>query len=610
MPSKMLKLMEPAPTLGMNTVDDPNFLKPGECVRLLNMFPENPPLIRYGCPVVYKTFIDQYSYFLPPIIITRFKGSDSTWAIGWIYNTGTNKYYLVRVSPDGSDDIYQLGLATFIKPEFGSIALDNNIYVFASETFSSWDGAFYALGPKVVESSTVVRDMCITASCSLVTFSSASQVTPGGPFLNGDCFDYAFQYVRHTEATYFTGGIPISGLILPTGISGIPQRVDTFLPGACVGVESLATRQTIQITADNSYVVLDTGVDQTAALAQGATHIRVSRSARETSTSLAQGATHYFLADLPLGGGTFTDTVPDAALVGGELNFLLTGYSPLPAGGAYARFHLGRLFVMDSYGKVYYSEVPGGDGAYTLSTAEYFPQYAASLFKPLTYVLDCDQGQGILGSGIEILGSDIYFFKESQIYVLYGGDPTLAVPTLISGEIGCPFPQTIRKMDTIDRGQVIFFISTRGPCFIRNGGTLEIFSVFKVQELWPDRNLSIFGQIVSAYTVPRNSCTCLFYKNTIWIAFTDLYQDNKLYGYYSSPTNSAIKGALEVELAIPNLFGNIGVVDEGALTAYLFGTSQDYLVMTEFLKDGTFEDLETYPHASLIADFTYELVGA
>ena len=44
MPSGMIPIADPAITRGMNTVDDPKVLQPGEAVRLLNAFPGNPPI--------------------------------------------------------------------------------------------------------------------------------------------------------------------------------------------------------------------------------------------------------------------------------------------------------------------------------------------------------------------------------------------------------------------------------------------------------------------------------------------------------------------------------------------------------------------------------------
>lgn len=586
MPSNMITVKDPAPVLGMNTVDDPNVLKPGECVRLLNMFPENPPIPRNGCPGVYKSHIDNTDSFQPPINIFFFRGDTVAYSLGWLYNGTTNKYYLVRFRADGSDTIYEYGTAEVTDPLFGMLPLFYNTYCFISKDLTSWNSDTKALSHKVIESANVVRDMCISEAASVT---SVTAVTSTGTFPTGSIFDYAFQYVRHTDADYFEAGTTPTGLILPEGVTGKPKRVDTFLPGVCVGVELPANRKNVTVTAPNNTVAIDITNDHSIALAQGATHIRVSRNQSQDTLVLAQGATHYFICDLPLVSGTYNDTTLDAAL-DGEVNFLLTGYSAAPA-GAFAKKHLGRLFIFGD--KVYYSEVPGGDGAYSEVVSQSNPQAWASLFKPLTYFLDCDYGDGIQASGVEVLENDIYFFKTSKIFALYGGDPTATAVTMLSDVVGCPFPHTICKIDIQTKGSFIFFVSNRGPALISAGGRIELFSEFKIKELWPSLDRSLYGQIDGFYSTIIKECTAMFFKDTLWVLYRSSTGDKKIFGYYFSSTETDIRGSMEVELAVPDIFGAIVALDNVNLKAYLFGSSANFLVVTEFLKSYAYEDLGT-----------------
>jgi hypothetical protein len=592
MPSGMLDSRDNPPRFGMNTVDDPKSLRDGECVRLLNMFPGDQPTPRNGCPGVYKSLVDFNDEFQAPIVPFGFRDSVTMYAVAWVYNSGEDKYYLVCFNIDGSEAFIVLGYGTVVKPIFGMSSFHSNVYCLSNKAFDSWNDDTKALSHKVVESSTIVRDMCISEAAKI---DALSQATPGGSLHNGKHIEYAFQYARRIDSAAFEAGTTPTGMILPPDISGKPKRIDTFLPGVCVGIELAANRKLITIAADSSKVTLDISsvaaeASHAIAIAQGATHLRVSRSLEQDSDELAQAATKFFLFDLPLGTGvlTFEDTTSNESLQG-ETNQLLTGYSVAPA-CSFIKHHLGRTFLLDDNGMCYYSEAVGGDGFYDSEIAQQNPQLWSSLFKPLSYFIDCDSEDGVRSSGIEAIENDIFFFKESKIFALFGGNPTATPKTIISETIGCVFPHTIRKIE--NQGQhYIFFISNHGPAKISSGGRVELFSQFKVKELWPDIDRTIFGQVSSGNYPIKKECTTIFYKNTIWVFFRSSVGVKKIFGYFFDPIDKSVGGPFEVELAIDDIYAGIACVDTVNLKAYLFGKSANYLVITEFLRDYYYEDI-------------------
>jgi hypothetical protein len=608
MPSEMIKFREDAPTLGMNTVDDQKRLKKGECLRLVNAFPGIPPIPRNGCSGYYKTFIDKNDNFQPPIISFGFRGDTTIYAVAWIYNTVENKYYLVSFKIDGSETFNTLGYGNVSQPVFDLISMHSIVYALSNKSFESWNGDTKALSHKVIESSNIVRDMCISQAALI---DALTQTTPGGSLHNGKYIEYAFQYVRRIDGAAFESGTTPTGMILPPGISGKPKRIDTFLPGICVGIEDSANRKLITIAADNSYVTIDTSsvvadAAHAIAIAQGATHLRVSRSLEQDSDVLAQAATKFFVCDLPLGTGTtsFDDTTSNEAL-SGETNQLLTGYTVAPA-ASFGKYHLGRMFLMDDSGMVHYTEAVGGDGAYDSDLAQQYPEVWASLFKAFFYYIDCDFEDGIKSAGIESLGNDLFFFKESKIFALFGGDPSSATVSIISESIGCVFPYTIKKIEIQNKGTVIFFISNEGPAFISSGGRLEVFSDFKHKELWPDIDRTIFGQLELFYYTAKKECTAFYYKNTIWIFFRSSFGTSIVFGFYFDPKDTEVRGPLLMELSNSDIYPAMACSDNVNMKAYLFGKSTNYLVVLEFLRDYYYEDIATeeefFGHEIVIED--------
>jgi hypothetical protein len=687
----MTPIQDVAITLGMNTVDDKKVLKPGECVRLLNAFPGNPPVPRNGCTGVLMTSTTTF-IFVPPGI--SFNTSGAIYVIAWVYDSASTSYkpLSILVSDGTFTDLGNAEMSSNATVFFDFLELHSCIYASISQTLATWKAAASALGHKVFESNLIVRDMCIAEAGSVTTLEKSST----NAYLKSQkWFEYSFQFVRHTNSTAWEAGTLPSGMILPYNItsSNQPKRMDTFLPGVCIGVELPANRKTVNTSAvsrrptagmltnngfghfdaakcvdlnvSNTCFDADTGialgsnlvVDYTTpvlletfvvwmaadggtnefmvqcssngtnwidaslpkvvsigpttgnqipilesittayrywrlylnnagadgpdvveidaygkcgvlitlaathatALAQGATHLRVSRCLEQDTKILAQGATKFFLCDLPLDVTTvaFSDTTSNAALEG-ETNQLITGYSVAPP-AAFMEYLKGRLFMMATDGRVYFSESVGGDGGTDLETAQAYPQAWASLFKPTTYLLDCDYVDGQRATGMKRLGDDLFMFKERKIFAVFGGDPTSTPLSQVSNTIGCAFPYTLTKCEIKGMfGKCLLFLGNDGPMVMEEGGRVRPFSEFKIKELWPEQSQELYSELDLDYDWISRNCTAAFFKNTWWIMYKTktvltVEGTSRIFGYYFDPDlaadQNAPHGPLEFQFA-------------------------------------------------------------
>jgi hypothetical protein len=550
MPSNFTVLKDVPPIHGMNTVDDPGVLLETECVLLVNAMPGNPPLPRKGCQGQLLANTSTLRW-VPPGVTIEISGV--IYIIAWVFDTTNGgQYKIVSVNSATTGNYTSLGTAVFsAQPTFGLLVANEYIYCTISEAMASWNGVTAATGNKVLESPTIIRDMCISATATIV---SVAQTASGGSFAAGDVFEYGFTYVRRTDSGAFeTGGTP-TGMILPPTISGKPKRIDTYLPGAVESIESIDSRKIVTISSNNTYTTLNIATSQASAIAQGATHLRVWRTRKQTSAENAAGTTKFFICDLPLGvtATLFDDTRSDAA-PGGEEQQLAVGYTNAPL-ASYSEYVKGRMFLMAPNGKVYFSETPAGDGATNLETALIAPQKYLSMYKPDLYYIDNDRADGQLGGGLARIGDDLFMFKERKIFGLFGGDPVATVPTSISDTIGCAFPHTITKADIKGSlGKCLLFLSNIGPAVISEGGSVRQFSEFKIAELWPEMSTELYGELDTNYEWIVNNCTACFYQNNWYVMYRTFSGTFRCFAYYFSPdlsfNPSAAKGAWEVRLA-------------------------------------------------------------
>jgi hypothetical protein len=282
------------------------------------------------------------------------------------------------------------------------------------------------------------------------------------------------------------------------------------------------------------------------AMRQGATHVRVSRTKAYDASENTEGLpmwdflkaqTALWLVDLPIyyftkdaiigdplsmsdsiaqSITTWNDTISDAALEG-EANQLLTGYSFVPNALA-LEYSKGRLLYLTENGIVWYSEIVGGDGKYSLLSTANSKALYAGLVKPANYI-DCESFDGQRATGMRKLNDDLYIFKESKIFIIIGGDPSQAPPTRISSAIGCIFPNTITVCDINGiTGNSILFMSSEGPCIIRSGADIRLLTEFKIAEMWPKISNEIYGERTDEIWSDI-SVTAGFAQGAWWVTF-------------------------------------------------------------------------------------------
>lgn len=543
MPSGMIPIKEIAPYRGMNTYDDPKVLQDGECVDLCNALPGRPPRPRNGCQG--SVLADSATMrFIPPGIAYNV-GAD-VYIIAWVYDSSVSEYKLILFSVDTTGAYTVLGNASIDStPVFGMQNQHSCIYTISNQPMSLWKGGTESLSHKVVEGVDVVREMCISEAASIQALTVTGDDATG-VFDVGDCFDYAFTYIRHVTPECFEDGSSPAGMIFHPDVSEVytspqPKRIDAFTnPGACEGVELVSNREAINISDDGEhskyYTNIDLSNDHGTAIAQGATHLRVTRSRRQSSVEDAQGATKFFVCDLPLVASpqVFTDKLSDAALAG-ETNQLIYGYSVAPQ-ASYIEYCKERMWLFSQNGKGYYSEAPGNDGATDDELAKRYPQKWSSFWNPTRFYVDCDSTDGQVATGMKRLGDDLYFFKQKKIFCLYGGDPLSAAPTLVSDNLGCSFPHTITKCEMKGYlGNVILFLSNEGPAVIQEGGRIRLFSEFKIMELWPDRSLDLYGELETDYDWIVNNCSASYFKNNWVILYQKKSGEFRWFNYYVNP---------------------------------------------------------------------------
>lgn len=252
----------------------------------------------------------------------------------------------------------------------------------------------------------------------------------------------------------------------------------------------------------------------------------------------------------------YEDTVTDATLAGETAQLLMTGYSVGPRGGfceyAKTRFWLFGL-VSTEKGRAYYSEVPGGAGATPIDAAHTYPHKFLGLFHH-DYFIDFSVKKGYLPTGVKRLSDDLFFFFEGEIYALFGSDPTLASPTLISEDIGCAFPDTLIVGELPKYGgQCLLYLSNLGPAITKQGGETFLFTDFKIAELWPDVNRELYDDLLDEREHIVHHCTAEYWDNTWWISYETDSGEKKVWAYYFNPEikfdPKAPHGSFEVDLA-------------------------------------------------------------
>lgn len=248
------------------------------------------------------------------------------------------------------------------------------------------------------------------------------------------------------------------------------------------------------------------------------------------------------------------DTVTEGALEGEAYLYNTENYAPAP-NAKFAEYLKGRLWLFGVPGqsqKAYYSESIGGDVGTPTNDAVAYPQKFASMFRG-DYSITCASEVNIQEAGLISLIDDLYFFFDEKTYVLFGGDPSVATPVIVSPDIGCAFPYTLQRANIpYFGGMCLLFLSNRGPAVIKAGGEIKLFNEFKIAELWPETGY-IFNELRQGEDVKRyvqRNCTSMFWNDTWSIAYKTYSGINKIFEYYFNPdlSNNSARGASEIEM--------------------------------------------------------------
>lgn len=318
--------------------------------------------------------------------------------------------------------------------------------------------------------------------------------------------------------------------VLPT--VGEPITVNTFLPGVVENIEIIENRRillVLVVSTDRARLLVSIS-DVTSAVNQGATHLRYFRTLGHSTRETAEGLPHRFVVDIAIKGTSFTqdkiyrDSASDDELRG-ETNYLwTTGYS-IPPLGRYSIWAGEGLWiggVPDNDGHWYYSVRRGTTGV-PFDTE--FPQKFASIFNLNGDYKTCSPADGQKDTGCAILNGDLFLFKQRKIFMIYNSNPAND-PVEASTSIGCAFPNSIQNADIpILGGNVILFVSERGPAYMLPGGKVNLLNEFRVTELM-SRGLihKRFKSANKADTTDwysHNKVTSSFWQNTWWLMFGD-----------------------------------------------------------------------------------------
>lgn len=302
--------------------------------------------------------------------------------------------------------------------------------------------------------------------------------------------------------------LPAAGESITTG---------TYRPGECEGEENVNYRRLLYTYSTTDYCRVFIGVPASvAALAKGATHVRIYRTLKADTGTVAQGLSHRYLVDVALRGATtFRDTTSDDTLAG-ELNVIeVTGLYAPPA-GRYCFWAGGKLWIggnPDKKGFWFASQTP--------SNTQYPDKYA-SIFDLENDWVSCDPDDNQLDTaGFEFLG-DAYFCKERKIFWLSKASLSNEVRQ-ISYHIGVAFPNSVAKgVDPVDLQPAVYFMSESGPAILKAGGVIRLLSEFKLSELWHWKTGIIkdsSGDPTDWHT--RNKVFGVFWNSAYWLFYGD-----------------------------------------------------------------------------------------
>lgn len=343
---------------------------------------------------------------------------------------------------------------------------------------------------------------------------------------------YAFTFVNRMDADSVDG-------------SGYPKLVDAasgvFHPGVLESIDNLADRRTFtDATVGGSSVAGE--VVTNAALDAQVTHMRVYRTEEAASAVEAEGLSLRWEMDVPVKGpnssGTLTHTFTSnktTATMAGILDLLkVVGYSVIPA-GTICFFYQNRLWVGGEYtgeriGRWYYSE--------TTQDVE-FPQKWLSMFKEDELFKDTCLDSSEQSMGMEVAGTDLYFWMRNSLWFLREGDPDFE-PLLVEGSWGTAFPKAITRV-----GDSVAFLSAQGPAVV-SGRRVDVLEAFTAGEVWPDKYDGHQGYFFTLTAAQKRLVQGWYFADTWWVA-----NSSKWIGHHM-PANKKAMGPMEIIPAYQN----------------------------------------------------------
>jgi hypothetical protein len=322
-----------------------------------------------------------------------------------------------------------------------------------------------------------------------------------------------------------------------------------FIPGILESSEDLNKRVLIYLPAGFTSIHVDiVNPSEWVDFDPQANYVRIYRTQPQLSEEEAKGFTHGWLTDIPgIILGTTVELIDKEAGTEIDASPVTSGLNVMPPCKSMIYMN-GRLWINGAFG--------GSPGRWWYSSGI---QNAVSYLKHLTLFAlstdfkDCSLDDAQEATGAAIAGGDLYFFNSRSIFRLADGD-VKSSPSVVSTNVGCPFPRTITGVNTW-----AFFLSSTGPKMIQ-GGAIDPVKGFKRGEVWPN---SREGGSILRYGRENGSHSVIgfWYRETWWIAAGDI-----VVGYRIDEA-SGVNGSLRVVFADPGMSLNRVVVfsDEEAL---------------------------------------------
>lgn len=484
---------------GMNSLDDPKALADGECAELVNLLPGYPLRPRMGSVVTpLGSTLGNYTLESKPYYaVFKMDSGGNGEYLFYVIRLASGEYklrYTNAKNLGASDVVAEIDFSAIHPARVSFQMVDGVLYMTVMFSYgASINSMMFAIensgggfvgrkipGPTDIQS--------YAAHCN-------RNNTPGSSDV-GTLYGYSYTLVRRKDVP----ATDTSTAYVP-GLIETPEDVNKRL---CV--ESYA------YYANELSLPLASGDRAVLSGQYGFTHIRWYRTRNlrgafdassdiikdQGTAAFVKGADRYFLMDAPLGELRVIDDIPDGDL-SGEMNQLTSfNYTMPPPVGRDIVYFKDRLFMSANDGRVFFSEIPGGDGGGDVGFAQDEKTKFALWFKPTDYRLDLDIEEGVPVTGMASLGDDLYLFKQSRVYSIAGGDPMSAPLRVIADNVGCPYPDAITKC-VINDQEALFFLSGAGPMLITEGGRVTPLNEFKIAGLWPDKGLNKNGDYAASF---------------------------------------------------------------------------------------------------------------